>query len=122
MNRFEFLEIYIPKNEEDWYMFKVNNNRIYSFRLGGIKEEMENEIDYNKYNLESKVGYTGILIEKILTDDECVYLILENGNVIVSGWVSIDNEGLPSLGLRYKKCSDFESDFFLDEEFKEIAY
>ncbi len=68
------------------------------------------------------VPFPQILIEKILTDDECVYLILENGNVIVSGWVSIDNEGLPSLGLRYKKCSDFESDFFLDEEFKEIAY
>lgn len=111
--------IFTPKNIDNWFLFEVNRNLIFSFRLGGIIKEITQDIDFSDYTEIKEPDYVNVNIVKIYTDDFWVYMILENGNVISSGEVSIDSNGHTNLGLIFEKISDFETDFF-DEDFSEI--
>lgn len=111
--------IYAPKKAEDWFLFKINESLVFSFRLGGIKKEIIENIDFSNYTEINAPDYVNVRLMKIYTDDFWVYMILENCNVISSGEVSIDSDGHTTIGLKFEKFSDFEADFF-DDDFSEI--
>jgi hypothetical protein len=103
--------IYLPQSSDDWYLIGTERN-LYSLRLGGFKKIADSEVNLANYSKHDLNDYFDKTIEKVYSDDEWLYIILDTGQVIVSGWLSIDQDGNPSLGLSFKDLRDYEIDFF----------
>ncbi len=105
------LGIYQPQSDNDRFMLQTNEH-YYSLRMGGFKRETE--FTLQKYN-SLPCTYIGLQILSIYTDDESVYILLESGDAITSSWVSISNEGIPSLGVFQESADELNLDFMNQE-------
>ncbi len=99
--------IYNPQGNEEWVLIETNKN-IYSMRLGGFK--IENDLNLNNYT-SIDMPFKSDIINDIYTDEECVYLRLDSGNVIASGWVT-ELFGDMELGIKFTNVAEYEADFF----------
>lgn len=107
------INIYVPK-KEGWCIIEVDKAN-YSLRLGGYK--VEEAVNSDLYEI-IDLPFQYKRVEEIYSDDEWVYIIVESGYVISSGWVDVDQNGIPKLGLSVSELNDFEDGFFEDCCFK----
>lgn len=108
--------ILIPNNDDDWVLMKTNKN-LYSFRLGGFKqEEPLDKID--NYDV-LQCPFKNEQIKDVFTDDEYVYVLVGNDGLIVSGWTNISFSGEMNLGIKFSNIDEYGIDFFqIDELFR----
>ncbi|GAB2669369.1 hypothetical protein GCM10027036_23570 [Flavihumibacter cheonanensis] len=101
--------VYKPKREDlDWILIKTTND-FYSMRLGGFKKET-NSISLIDYE-EMEIPFKGGQVKEIYTDEEWVYLILNDGNIIVSGWTE-GGFGDMNLGIKFTSLSNYDDGYF----------
>jgi alpha-tubulin suppressor-like RCC1 family protein len=108
----EILYLLNPHSIDGWLVIKTDKS-FFSLRFGGIKKE--NVIDERLYEKEP-LHFNNKVISKICIDDEWVYILCKEGEVLA--WGLIDTEG--NLGYYLKKESDYEPDFFTVKYFTEI--
>lgn len=106
--------ILIPKLEDEWVLIQTDRG-LYSLRLGGFRKEPPLE-DIDNYEL-LPCPYKNNKIESILSDDEWVYYITDQGGIIESGWTKINNIGEMELGVKFSSTEDYDSDYFSPENF-----
>lgn len=111
MNNQVIVAIYEPMENDDWFLIETNN-LLYSMRLGGMEVEDYDVIASGQYRKLEIGEYIGKQIQSVLTDGEWVYVLLEAGLVISSGWVGMSREGEPDLGIRLNKIKDYDDGFF----------
>ena len=108
--------IFNPEDSTKWILIKTNNG-LYSMRMGGSKKENDDVISgvYKDIRFSKNV-----LIQEVYTDEEWVYLVLIDGQIIAHGWVEISFEGDMSLGLKFTNLSEYEPNFFQSSIFSKL--
>jgi hypothetical protein len=109
--------IYKPKDESGWFLIKTNQG-FYSMRLGGFKKEtgLVTLGNYEKIVMPYESGE----VMDIYTDEEWVYLVLSNGNIVVSGWTE-GKFGDANLGIKFTKLNDYDDVFFQSKIFRRLT-
>lgn len=108
--------IYYPNNEADWILIRTDQG-FYSMRLGGFRKETE---FHSVANYEEDASpYRNSRVKEIYTDDEWVYLVLTDGNVIASGWTDLLGDEM-KLGIKFTNLDDYEADFFQLSIFRKL--
>lgn len=110
--------IYNANNNSEWTLVHTNRG-LFSLRLGGFKKEM-NFVGLENFT-EVSFPYKNRRVEEIYTDEEWVYLLLEGGGVIASGWTSIDFLGNMRLGVKFSNISEYERGFFDSNHFSKLV-
>ncbi len=111
--------IYIPKKNDDWVIIITEEN-VYTLRLGGFKLENDVNINNSNYKRIDFKNKGNTKITEIYTDEEWVYLVLANGQIIAHGWVNVNFFGEMELGVKIQDRSNYESDFFDNDDFDSI--
>lgn len=105
--------IFNPKNDEDWVLIETTQN-LFSLRLGGFKKETNISQLENYDNL--PFPYKNKKIKEVYTDEEWLYLLLEGGGVIASGWTDSNFSGDMRLGIKFSDIKEYEVGFFESDD------
>lgn len=109
--------IYKPKDESGWVLIKTNKD-FYSMRLGGFKKEAD-LVSVDNYD-ETEMPFEDGQIKEIYTDEEWVYLVLSDGNIVVSGWTEDEFGDEMNLGIKFTKLNDYDEGFFQSSLFYKL--
>ena len=110
-------DIYAANDNSEWTLVKTNRS-LFSLRLGGFKKE-NNFVGLEGWT-EVSFPYKNRKVEEIYTDEEWVYLLLEESGVIASGWTSIDLLGNMRQGVKFSNIDDYEPGFFESTYFSKL--
>ena len=101
-----------PKDKEsDLWCVLMTDSYAYNLRLGGFERISKASIEAEQYLDLKEVGYSGVITD-VLTDEEDVYIIIDDGHVIESGWMDISLNGDLYLGVKGKSYREYEENFF----------
>lgn len=107
-------KFFIPKMDKDWFIIKTNKG-FYSLRLGGFKKEYNFSPQEYIEDLDHDIYKT--LITNVISDGFWIYIFLDNDLIISSGVGNVDSDGTNGLEVFFQNLSDFDKNFFDDEDF-----
>lgn len=105
------VEVLVPKCNGNNWVILITNVACYSLRLGGFKKIDISSIDRLKYDF-LEIPSAKNTVKDIFTDEEWLYIRLEDNNVIVSGWTLMGKDGELDLGIRFAGNREYDDHFF----------
>ena len=115
----EFIRnILIPLEKDEWIIIKTDVN-FYTLRLGGFKKRRIESKDLLHYKALNEINYIHKKVTKLYTDDQWLYIFLENDFIIANGWGEINEDGEITQGIYFKHKKEYDANFF-EEDFFEL--
>ncbi len=114
-------KVLIPKNDGDWFVL-ITDEGAYNLRLGGFEKIRIQQIKFEYFD-ELELPFSGHpCINRIVSDEEEVYYLLDNEFVINSGWSDlVDLNVERDLVISICRKQDYSPGFFSSMDAKHLS-